>query len=248
MKTMAQEVKKQNYQIGQIVYIMSDKAEAIVPAIVVEELIHKRLDGDSISWKVAVGPVEKKKIVASDDLSGEIYTSLEEIRNVMSARLSDYIDNLLSKAVKRTESWYGKQLPKPTSESLSLQEDGKIDPVSLVESIEGRENYDNFVTTPGQEVFAKQQPPPRQQQQQVSAMDNFGEGIKITAPINTGPLDPNKFIGIESSDPREQMRARLKAAVTVPDEEFSDQPTGQEDQRDYMVTSDGKKIPIRYND
>ena len=106
---MTREVKKQNYQIGQIVYIMSDKAEAIVPAIVVEELIHKRLDGDSISWKVAVGPVEKKKIVASDDLSGEIYTSLEEIRNVMSARLSDYIDNLLSKAVKRTESWYGKQ-------------------------------------------------------------------------------------------------------------------------------------------
>ena len=34
---------QQNFQIGQIVYLLSEKAEAIVPAIVVEELILKKL-------------------------------------------------------------------------------------------------------------------------------------------------------------------------------------------------------------
>jgi hypothetical protein len=124
---------QQTFQIGQIVYLLSDKAEAIVPAIVVEELTLKKLDGNTISWKMAVGPPDKKKILASTDLEGEIYTSLEEIRKVMVERLMGYVTNLISQAEKRTEIWYGKQMLAP----VSMTEGGKIDPASLIESIDG---------------------------------------------------------------------------------------------------------------
>jgi hypothetical protein len=124
---------QQTYQIGQIVYLLSDKAEAIVPAIVVEELILKKLDGNTVSWKMAVGPPDKKKILASTELEGEIYTSLEEIRRVMVERLTGYVTNLISQAEKRTEVWYGKQMSIPAT----ITEGGKIDPASLIESIDG---------------------------------------------------------------------------------------------------------------
>src|SRR5690606_25928254 len=130
------EKKQQSFRIGQIVYVLSEKAEAIVPAIVVEEMVVKKLDGSSVSWKVAVGPPGKKKIVASHDISGDVFMSLDEIKEVMTKRLAAYVDNLIGEARQRTESWYGKQIEQPEQEESSNR---KIDPASLIDSIEGRE-------------------------------------------------------------------------------------------------------------
>lgn len=147
--TTKEDKEQINLQIGQIVYILSDKAEAIVPVIVVEELVHKKLDGNSVSWKVAIGPPEKKKIVSSSEISGEIYSSLEEIQVVMMKRLGGFVTDLVNKAEKRTETWYGKQIPK---EASITKPDGKFDPSDLLDIIDGREKAKQFRASPGQEV------------------------------------------------------------------------------------------------
>lgn len=219
---------QQNFQIGQIVYVLSDKAEAIVPAIVVEELVHKKLDGNSISWKVAVGPPAKKKIVASDELSGEIYTSLDEIQKVMVKRLMTFVDDLIGKAHKRTESWYGKiTKPAPTSNG----KDGKIDPADLLDTIDGRENAAAFREAPGQPVGNAPTPGPH-------------DNLRIKAPVNQGPLrtpvDPN--------DPRASLRENLRRMAEVSDEELAIEQQGDaEAAGEYMLTEDGRKIPVKYN-
>lgn len=216
--------QQQSFSIGQVVYVLSDKAEAIVPAIVVEEMVVKKLDGSSVSWKVAVGPPEKKKIVASHELSGDVYTSLDEIKEVMTKRLSKFVNELIYNASKRTEAWYGKQVSKGNG-SLTETSPEKIDPASLIDSIEGRENANLFLKSPGQEVTSEQQQ---------------SESYKVTAPTNQGPLKREEWV--DPNDPKAVLRARLKQMAEPEGEEVSEDYTGE-----FIETPDGRRIPVKYN-
>lgn len=127
--------QKPSLEIGQIVYILSDKAQAIVPAIVVEEVIVKKFDGNQVSWKVSIGPKNNNKVVDSSRINGEIYTSLEDVKNVLMERFTGFVNGLCSDTEKKVESWYGKQ------RRVEVESDtGKIDPESIVSSIEQRTN------------------------------------------------------------------------------------------------------------
>lgn len=116
-------------QIGQIIYVLSNKAQKIIPAIVVEEVTIKKLEGNETSWKVSVGPTGKEKIIDSKRLDGELYASLDEVQNVLKQRLEQFINTIVEDAEKRTAVWYG-------SKSKIVQqyrEEDKIDPNSLIE-------------------------------------------------------------------------------------------------------------------
>jgi hypothetical protein len=126
---------KPSLSIGQIVYILSDKAQSVVPAIVVEEVIVKKLQGNQVSWKVSIGPKDNNRIVDSNRINGELFHSLEEVRNVLMERFTDFVNNLCSETEKRTETWYGKR-----PEFLSSNDEGKIDPENIISSIEDKMN------------------------------------------------------------------------------------------------------------
>lgn len=211
--------KEQSFEIGQIVYVLSEKAEAIVPAVIVEEMVVKKLDGSSTSWKVAIGPPSKKKIVETDELSGDVYTSLDDIRDVMTKRLEKFVDNLLSQATQRTEAWYGKQLPK--SDQDGQAPNGKIDPASLIDSIEGNGKSGDFIQTPGRN-------------------GQTSESVKITAPVNQGPLQTQQ--PIDASDPKSVLRARLRNMAEPEPSEVDEHFEGE-----FIVTEDGRRIPVKYN-
>lgn len=136
---------KSSLSIGQIVYILSDKAQSVVPAIVVEEVIVKKLQGNQVSWKVSIGPKDNNRIVDSNRINGEIFHSLDDVRNVLMERFTDFVSNLCSETEKRTETWYGK---KPNQ--LSDNEQGKIDPENIISSIEDnmRTNMSNTQLKP----------------------------------------------------------------------------------------------------
>lgn len=213
--------KKQSFKIGQVVYVLSDKAEAIVPAVIVEEMVVKKLDGSSVSWKVAVGPPNKKKIVETDELSGDVYTSLDDIRAEMTKRLMEYVDNLLNEATNRTEQWYGKQIARP--EEANKAPDGKIDPASLIDSIEGRSNAAEFIKQPGQQIVP-------------------GQSMKITAPVNKGPLRSSGNMPVDPTDPKSVLRARLRDMAEPDPQEIDEHFEGE-----FVVTEDGRRIPVKYN-
>lgn len=219
--------KQQSLNIGQVVYVLPDKAEAIVPAIVVEEMVIKKLDGETVSWKVAVGPPEKKKIVASHELSGEVYTSLDEIKDVMTKRLSEFVSNLIKQAENRTEQWYGKQIKQTknatnASNGESEGQSKKIDATSLVNSIE---NEDSAFTN--EESSQKQQ-------------NALSDTYKIKAPVNQGPLQTNSRL--DPSNPKGSLREKLRQ-MADPGEQGSDNDIQSDE---YILTPDGRQVPVRY--
>ena len=118
-----------NLKIGQIIYVLSNKAQKVIPAIVVEEMIVKKLEGNEVSWKVSVGPTGKEKIIDSKRLDGELYESLDEIQIILKNRLEEFINQLIKEAETRANSWYGAK----TKIAETNQYEGKIDPDSLID-------------------------------------------------------------------------------------------------------------------
>jgi hypothetical protein len=116
-------------QIGQIIYVLSNKAQKIIPAIVVEEVTIKKLDGNETSWKVSVGPTGKEKIIDSKRLDGELYSTLDEVQTVLKQRLDQFVNSIVEDAEKRATLWYGSK----TKLVEQYREEDKIDPNSLIE-------------------------------------------------------------------------------------------------------------------
>ncbi len=115
-------------KIGQIIYVLSNKAQRIIPAIVIEEMTVKKLEGNEVSWKVSVGPTGKEKIIDSKRLDGELYETLSEVENVLKTRLEAFINGIVADAQKRAENWYGNK-----SKLAQQASQEKIDPDSLID-------------------------------------------------------------------------------------------------------------------
>jgi hypothetical protein len=116
-------------KIGQIIYVLSNKAQRIIPAIVIEEMTVKKLEGNEVSWKVSVGPTGKEKIIDSKRLDGELYETLSEVESVLKQRLEAFINNIVSDAQKRADVWYGNK----SKIAQQYESQDKIDPTSLID-------------------------------------------------------------------------------------------------------------------
>lgn len=116
-------------KIGQIIYVLSNKAQKIIPAIVIEEMTVKKLEGNEVSWKVSVGPTGKEKIIDSKRLDGELYASLDEVQGILKERLEQFIQTIVEDASKRADIWYGSK--SKIAEQTAAED--KVDPDSLVE-------------------------------------------------------------------------------------------------------------------
>jgi len=131
-----------NFEIGQVVYILSEQAQSILPGIVAEEVVIKKLSGNSTSWKVKVGHGDRAKLFDSSKIKGEVYGSLDEVREIMQTRLNEYVDKITVEAQERVEKWYGKEIAErekamhtsPTPSTSTF--DDRIDPDILLSSIE----------------------------------------------------------------------------------------------------------------
>jgi hypothetical protein len=134
-------LSEKNFEIGQVVYILSEQAQTILPGVVVEECVVKKLSGNSVSWKVKVGAGDKAKLFDSAKIKGEVYGSLDEVRVVMTERLNKFVEDLTQAAEDRVEKWYGKEIAERERNnhsfvSQSNDPDDKIDPDVLLSSIE----------------------------------------------------------------------------------------------------------------
>jgi hypothetical protein len=133
----------QSFSIGQVVYILSNKGQSLLPAMVVEESIIKSLEGTSSSWKLAIGktnnPEKPQKIVDSTRINGEIYASLDAVHKVLHERLVEFITDLVNSAKRREELWYGtlKQKSNVKKEPAGANGEQQYEPEDLIEEIEG---------------------------------------------------------------------------------------------------------------
>ena len=129
------------FPIGKILYILSNKSQKIIPAIVVEENHKKvrRSDGtlhEVMNYKVTFGPNETQRVTVDlNRVNGEVYESLDEIQKLLRGRLESFLAEMMAEAKKQVEQWYGVTPENDiVQESSSIEGDGgKLDPEALLD-------------------------------------------------------------------------------------------------------------------
>jgi len=135
------------FQIGHVIYVLSNKTQSILPGIVLEEIYHKRLDGSTFSYKIAIGPPGKQKVIDLTKVDGEVYGSLDNIKEVLVAKLTSFVDDLCTETAKRVEAWYGDQQNSATNVSSGE----KVDPSVLLNEVGSSQQYTQMSQQPVQQ-------------------------------------------------------------------------------------------------
>lgn len=130
------------YNIGQIIYILSNKSQSVVPAIVAEEDTRKvrKLDGvhEVTNYKLCIGPKDRQKVVELSRIDGEVFESLEEIRETLVGRLTSFVDDLVKTTQGNVLNWYGVTADNQALEAGDDHSGGggeKYDPGQLVHAV-----------------------------------------------------------------------------------------------------------------
>lgn len=125
-----------SYQIGQVIFVLSNKTQTVLPGIVQEEIHYRSLNGENISYKIAIGPTNKQRVVDLSSVDGEVFGSLDEIREVLIAKLTAFVDDLCATTNERVNQWYSsgnKPIAQPSGS-------GRLDPSDLLQEVGGSRN------------------------------------------------------------------------------------------------------------
>jgi hypothetical protein len=131
---------QRTYNIGQIIYIMSDKNQSVVPAIVAEEDSRKirKQDGihEVVSYKLCIGPKERPKFVELSRINGEVFESLDAVRETLVGRLTSFVDELVKNTQLNVSNWYGITADNQVLDQTDdVSKSSKIDPEQLIHAV-----------------------------------------------------------------------------------------------------------------
>ena len=84
--------------VGQVIYLLTNKSSKVYPALVCEEIKKRSLAGETTNYVVRL-PTDDAREVEVDKLEAEIFESIEDAKETMLARISAEIDLMLEKAV-----------------------------------------------------------------------------------------------------------------------------------------------------
>ena len=109
----------QSYQLGQVLYVILRKEPNVYPMQVIEIQNKKTLDGEVTTYMVRAGS-DPKKILAINDIDGEIFDSSENAKKTLIDRVSQSISARVEQAVLKAKEWYPSGFEHASDDPLAL--------------------------------------------------------------------------------------------------------------------------------
>jgi len=104
------------YEVGQIIYLLSPKSLKVLPSLIVEEITRKTVEETQTQFVLQM-PDEKKTRVTIDEVKARIFSDIESLRVFMINNATHTIDQLIKNAVREKEINFGQD-----SLEISLEE------------------------------------------------------------------------------------------------------------------------------
>ena len=89
----------QNYEVGQIVYLLVKGEMKVIPTRVVEAITRRTLEGVATTYMVQL-PDKSRSIMDLSELDAEPYNDLNRVREIMLERLAASVES----TIKRSEA------------------------------------------------------------------------------------------------------------------------------------------------
>lgn len=121
-------MQKASYKVGQIIYVLTSKETKIYPVQVVEEIIKRSITGESTSYIVKVG--KGNKLLPISDIQGELFEDVESLREVLSKRIINTVNNIVNESIEKASEWYEQpEVHSPIIDAPRLEQNDKQDGV-----------------------------------------------------------------------------------------------------------------------
>jgi len=95
------------YSIGQVLYVLMNRETKICPVQVIEEITKKTLTGETTNYVVKSGA--KGDNISLTDLDGQVFDSIDMLRQTLHERVVKMIDAVVENSEKRAKQWYSSQ-------------------------------------------------------------------------------------------------------------------------------------------
>jgi hypothetical protein len=118
------------YEVGQIIYLLSPKSLKVLPSLIVEEITRKTVEETQTQFVLQM-PDKKKTMVTIDEVKARIFSDIESLRVFMINNATHTIDQLIKNAVREKEINFGQDaleisLEENIDELVQKSEEGVI--------------------------------------------------------------------------------------------------------------------------
>jgi len=92
------------YEVGQILFLILNKRQQVLPIQVSEQVVRRSVEGEEISYSVAVPASKGLKFYDLSELDGTVYESIGDARDAMYDQAAQAIDAITKKAAAIAEN------------------------------------------------------------------------------------------------------------------------------------------------
>ena len=119
------------YEVGQVVFVISDKHKKVLPVRVVEQVVRRTLDGETVEYQVR-GDNNKTQTYTLSSIGSQHFSSAEDVKRYMYKNATSQIDQIVGAALQAAITKYDYQEaidgfvatpPTTTGSALNGQED-----------------------------------------------------------------------------------------------------------------------------
>ena len=95
------------HAVGDVLYIISNKKRNVVPVRVVEQIVRRTIDGEQVSFKVALPGKNPQESVDLHSIDGTSYRTLGDARRFLYDQATTAINDLLETAAEVSKVHFG---------------------------------------------------------------------------------------------------------------------------------------------
>lgn len=120
------------YQVGQVLFIILNKKQQVIPVQITEQVVRRSLNGEEISYSVSIPSRDENRVHELDSIDGEIFDSIDAVREYMLDQTQTIISTITDRALKVAKNRFdydGPIIPDlgsgllPSSEGPSVKEE-----------------------------------------------------------------------------------------------------------------------------
>ena len=132
----------QNYQVGQILFLIGD-SNNVIPIQVVEEVIRTTLEGKEKTYIIKL-PDKKETTVDIKKIKGELFTERKEVQSFMMQNAHNAISHMLNEAEEVAATLFGNinSLSDALEEELIEEDSVIIEPALITEKVQPEKEND----------------------------------------------------------------------------------------------------------
>lgn len=94
------------YDVGQIIYVLTEESDHIVPMQICEEIRRRTVEGEQVTYLVRSGP-DQKGTFRMDEIKGRVFNTIDQVKVHLQNNFIQWLEKQVEWTLTNQRAWYG---------------------------------------------------------------------------------------------------------------------------------------------